>query len=101
MPVATTVYVVDDDPLVTESLGAALKLETPYDVRVFTSAQQALAALPGTPPDLVISDFKMPGMNGLAMLREIRKACTDAVLMLLTGYADKESAIDAINEVGI
>jgi signal transduction histidine kinase len=99
--VGTTVYVVDDDPLVTESLGAALRLETPYDVRVFTSAPEAMAALPDDPPDLVITDFKMPGMDGLALLREVRKACPDAILILLTGYADKESAIDAINEVAI
>ena len=99
--VATTVYVVDDDPLVTESLGAALRLETPYDVRVFQSPRDALAAVRQTPPDLVITDFKMPGMDGLALLREVRRLCPDAVLMLLTGYADKESAIDAINEVGI
>ena len=98
---ATTVYVVDDDPLVTDSLGAALRLETPYDVHVFQSPRDALAAVGKAPPDLVITDFKMPGMDGLALLREIRRLCPDAVLMLLTGYADKESAIDAINEVGI
>ncbi len=97
----TTVYIVDDDPLVTDSLGAALRLETPYDVRVFGSAREALAAVPAAPPDLVITDFKMPGMDGLALLHEIRRLSPDAVLMLLTGYADKESAIDAINEVGI
>jgi signal transduction histidine kinase len=97
----TTVYVVDDDPLVTESLGAALRIETPFDVEVFTSARDALAAVAARPPDLVITDFKMPGMDGLALLREVRRLCPDAVLILLTGYADKESAIDAINEVGI
>src|SRR5262245_56609595 len=96
-----TAFIVDDDPLVTDSLGAALRLETPYDVRVFGSAREALAAVSSAAPALVITDFKMPGMDGLALLREIRKLAPDAVLMLLTGYADKESAIDAINEVGI
>jgi signal transduction histidine kinase len=98
---ATVVYVVDDDPLVTESLGTALRLETPYHVEVFVSAAAALAAMPDRPPDVVLSDFKMPGLDGLAFLRAVRQAYPEAILILLTGYADKESAIRAINEVGI
>jgi signal transduction histidine kinase len=95
------VYVVDDDPLVTQSLGTALRLETPYDVQSFTSGTAALAAMPARPPDVLITDFKMPTLDGLQVLRATRQAYPDAVLMLLTGYADKESAIRAINEVGI
>ncbi len=79
----TTVYLVDDDPLVTDSLGTAFRLETAYDIHVFQSGPSALVALSGTPPDVVISDFKMPGMDGLALLRAVRQAVPDAVLMLL------------------
>ena len=57
--------------------------------------------MPRMAPDVVLSDFKMPGMDGLAFLARVRAAYPDAVLILLTGYADKESAIRAINEVGI
>ncbi|MBI4510575.1 MAG: hybrid sensor histidine kinase/response regulator [Deltaproteobacteria bacterium] len=95
------VYLVDDDPLVTESLGTALRIETTYDVVTFLSGTAALGAMPDRPPDVLITDFKMPGLDGLALLRAVRQAYPDAVLMLLTGYADKESAIRAINEVGI
>jgi signal transduction histidine kinase len=95
------VFVIDDDPLVTESLGRALHLETPYDVEVFQSGPAALRAVAESPPDLVISDFKMPSMDGLDVLRAIREAAPDAILILLTGYSDKDSAIRAINEVGI
>src|SRR5262245_31022587 len=95
------VYVVDDDPLVTDSLGTALRLETQYAVETFNSGTAALAAMLTRPPDVLITDFKMPGLDGLALLRGVRQGYPDAVLMLLTGYADKESAIRAINEVGI
>jgi signal transduction histidine kinase len=95
------VYVVDDDPLVTESLGTALRVETDYVVHVFNAPAQALAALAEAEPDVVISDFKMPGIDGLSFLERIREQLPDAVLMLLTGYADKESAVQAINRLGI
>lgn len=97
----TFVYVVDDDPLVTESLGIALRLETGYEVRCFTSGAAALAAMVAEPPDVLLTDFKMPQMDGLQVLRAARQAYPDAVLILVTGYADKESAIRAINDVGI
>jgi signal transduction histidine kinase len=100
-PVGTTVYIVDDDGLVTTSLGTALRLETPYQVETFSTAADVYAALERVPPDVVISDFKMPGTDGLALLRELRRRLPDCVLILITGYSDKDSAIAAINEVGI
>jgi signal transduction histidine kinase len=92
---------VDDDRLVTESLSRALSIETDWQVRAFNDGAHALQAMPAQPPDVVLSDFKMPGLDGIAFLSRVRQAHPEAVLLLLTGYADKESAIRAINEVGI
>jgi signal transduction histidine kinase len=93
--------VVDDDPLVTASLSTALSLETDWRVLSFNEGARALAEMESVPPDVVLSDFKMPGMDGLAFLGHVRERHRDAVLLLITGYADKESAIRAINDVGI
>jgi signal transduction histidine kinase len=98
---APQIYVVDDDALVTESLGTALQLETDWQVSTFNDARAALDAMGAAPPDVVLSDLKMPALGGIGFLSRVRERFPDAVLMLLTGYADKESAIQAINEVGI
>jgi signal transduction histidine kinase len=98
---APRVYVVDDDALVTESLGTALRLETEWEVAPFTDANAALSAMSTDPPDVVLSDLKMPVLGGINFLGKVRERHPSAVLILLTGYADKESAIRAINEVGV
>src|SRR5437879_3875856 len=95
------VYVVDDDPLVTISLGTALRLETDWEVASENDAARALETMVDDPPDVVLSDLQMPNMDGISFLKEVRRRHPETVLLLLTGYADKESAIAAINEVGI
>jgi serine phosphatase RsbU (regulator of sigma subunit) len=66
-----------------------------------TSPGQAIRELSRAPFDLVISDFLMPEMNGIEFLKEAKKLQPDSVRVLLTGYADKENAIKAINDVGL
>ena len=51
--------------------------------------------------DIVISDYMMPDMNGLEFLMKVKEDHPDVIRILLTGYADKENAIKAINEVGL
>ena len=92
---------VDDEEVVLQSLSAFLSLETNYEIHTFVSAEKALEALQDRHIDLVISDFLMPGLNGLEFLAEIRRRYPDAVRVLLTGYADRDNAIKAINEVGL
>lgn len=96
-----TVLVVDDEPVVVQSLAALLELETPHRVLGESSPRRALEIAKVTPLDLVISDFLMPGLDGLSLLLEIRALYPESSLIMLTGYADKENAIRAINEVGI
>ena len=89
------VYLIDDAPLVTSSLGTALRLETGYDVRTVTSATAALAAMPAAPPDVLITDFKMPGIDGLELLRRISRLQEHVGCLLFTGapeYISQEGA---------
>ncbi len=89
---------VDDEPYVLEGLRD--RLHRSFDVRVASSGDEGLELLRRDPNGyaVVISDMRMPGMPGDAFLREARGVAPDAVRMLLTGYAELDSAIRAVND---
>jgi sigma-B regulation protein RsbU (phosphoserine phosphatase) len=95
------VLVVDDDEIVLASLKSLLTLDTEYEVFTFQSPVEALEVARDLPVDVVISDFLMPDLNGLEFLARLKRIYPDVPRILLTGYADKGSAIEAINEIGL
>jgi DNA-binding NtrC family response regulator len=97
----SNVVIVDDEDMVLTSLNAYLTLETDYSVAPFTDIEEALAYLKETPVDVVISDYLMPKMNGIQFLGMAKDLQPEAARILLTGHADKQSAIEAINKVGL
>lgn len=96
-----TIFIVDDEMMVTASLQTMLTLESNHRVHCYNNPLEALDKLSALRPDVVISDFSMPGMDGIQFLRKVKDVLPEATLILLTGYADKENAIKAINTVGI
>lgn len=96
-----TVLLLDDEVMVATTLQSLLQLETSYQVLTFTEPARALEALRLQPVDVVVSDFMMPGMDGITFLRQARELRPAATRVLLTGYADKDNAIRAINEAGL
>ncbi len=99
--VETTVVLVDDEEMVLTSLRSFLTLETDYTVETFTKPEAALLFVRENDIDLVLSDDLMPGMDGITFLGKVRKIKPDVPRIILTGYADKENAIKAINEIGL
>jgi DNA-binding NtrC family response regulator len=97
----STVLIVDDEEMVTGALQSFLQLETPYYIKTFNSPLEALEWMDGEPVDVVIADFLMPDMDGITFLTEVREKHPEASRILLTGYADKENAIRAINEASL
>ena len=95
------IVVVDDEKIVTSAFSTLLKVEGFSDAHFFNNPLEAIDFLKTSTPDLVISDFLMPEMNGLEFLSEVKKLHPEVSRILLTGYADKENAIRAINEVGL
>ena len=88
--------IVDDEENVTNALRRSLRREG-YDIQVATRPADALALLRQAPVDLVLSDHLMPEMTGLEFLKLVRDRHPDCVRLMLTGHADMQTAIDAIN----
>ncbi len=96
-----TIVIVDDEDMVLKSIESYLDLETNYNVVSFTSAEKALEYIKNNNTNLVISDYLMPEMDGIAFLAKVKEIKPEIPRIILTGYADKENAIKAINDVGL
>lgn len=95
------IVLVDDEDMVITSISAFLMLETDWEVEGFTSPEAAMKHLEASAADVVVSDYLMPKVNGIQMLRRAKELHPAAARVLLTGHADKQSAIQAINDVGL
>jgi two-component system, cell cycle response regulator len=93
-PRRARIVVVDDDRFHRELARGAL--EPLADVEVCSNAREALAALEREPAELVLSDLEMPGPSGLRLLQQVRREHPGTELVLLTGHASVESAVEAL-----
>ncbi len=100
-PQSNIILLVDDEEMVVTSIKSFLTLETDYEVAAFTSPKEALEFVRKNKVDLVISDYLMPDIDGIEFLGLVKDIQPEATRILLTGYADKENAIKAINDVGL
>lgn len=92
-----TLLFVDDEENVLKALKRVF-LEENYNLLVAGNADQALDLIDRESIQLVISDFKMPGMNGVDLLREIKKRKPGIIRIMLTGHADVQAVMGAVNE---
>jgi DNA-binding NtrC family response regulator len=95
------IVLVDDEDMVVTSIRSFLSLETDYEVKGFTNPAEALAYIQSHRVDVVVSDYLMPDIDGISFLSQVKATQPEATRILLTGYADKENAIKAINDVGL
>ena len=91
------ILVVDDDSLSREFLTDATG-ELGYRVSSASSASEALDMIRSDPPDLVLSDMRMPGKGGLELLREIRQSWPEVATVLITAHGTVETAVQAMRE---
>lgn len=91
------ILVVDDEPHVLQAIERRLRGH--FRIETFSHPGQALEAVRSRGPyGVVVSDFRMPDMSGVDLLKKIRDVAPDTVRIILTGYADVDTAIEAVNE---
>lgn len=90
------VLVVDDEASIRDLLAKTLALAE-YDVDVAPDGRAALERMRMYPYDLLIADLKMPGMDGLTVIREAKRYKADLPVIIITGFSTESSAIEAVN----
>ncbi|HSO21123.1 MAG TPA: response regulator, partial [Desulfosarcina sp.] len=90
------ILVVDDELVVRESLKEWLQEEEGYSVTIAASGKEALAHLAGETCHLMLTDIKMPGMDGVELLEKAREIAPDLTVIMMTAYATVETAVDAM-----
>ena len=88
------VYIVDDEQTIRE--GISMALEELYRIKEFASAEKALGAFEKDPPDLVLLDVGLPGMDGIEALGRMKQLHPDAIIIMITAYEDVDTVIAAM-----
>jgi len=89
------ILVVDDEMIVCESCKRILE-EEGYEVETALSGKEAFEKMKANPFDIVITDLKMPGIDGMEVLRTFRKEYPDSIIIMITGFSTVETAVEAI-----
>jgi putative nucleotidyltransferase with HDIG domain len=91
---------VDDEPNVLEGLRRMLRHQRDHwDITFAHSGDEALAMLAQTPADVIVSDLRMPGMDGIALLHQVRERSPETVRIALSGYSDKLESLRAVSHI--
>src|ERR1700675_1085316 len=93
------ILIVEDDEIFLRPLQRTLEVAG-YDVSVTPSGEEALDALKGDDVDLVLTDKRLPGMDGVELVRRIRADHPDLAVIVMTAYGTIESAVEAVRRGG-
>ncbi len=91
------VLVVEDDAAVADVLREVL-VDQPYEMVFAVSAEEAFRDIGGAFPDLILTDISLPGQSGLDVMRHARAIDSEVAVILMTGYASVQTAIDALRQ---
>jgi len=96
-----TVVIVDDESMVVTSIKAFLELEAEFDVHTFIDPVEAEQFFASHQVDTIVSDYQMPQMNGLDLLKRLKTIQPETSRVLFSSREDAHRVIDAINQVSL
>ncbi|MBW1802424.1 MAG: response regulator [Deltaproteobacteria bacterium] len=91
---STKILLVDDEVEFVETLAERIKIRG-FDVRYTLNGEEALATMNHSVPDVMILDLKMPGLDGMEVLRRVKKHHPDVQVLILTGHGSKQDEKEA------
>ncbi len=92
-----SIAIVEDDPVLRELLGEIVGTAAGWKlVGSYSSAEDALAALPADPPQIVLMDIQLPGMSGIECVVRLKEQCPDVQVMMVTVYDNNDRIFDAL-----
>ena len=92
--ISYSIYIIDDEKTITDAVTMAL--EDDYRIQAFAEAETAIDQLEKDPPDLILLDIGLPGMNGIDALRRIKDVYPDILVIMITAYEDVDTVIAAM-----
>ncbi len=92
-----TILFVDDEPIVLSSLERLFRKDN-YTIYIASNSNEALKLLEENPVELIVSDYRMPEMNGLELLKIVKDIYPTTIRVILSGYADFHNVVASINE---
>ena len=90
-----TLFLIEDEATLAKNIGRYLERHG-WDVEIAATAEEGLERIPAVSPDIIVLDFRLPGMNGLAALVLIRQRDPQARVVMLTGQANVRLVVDAM-----
>jgi DNA-binding NtrC family response regulator len=97
---AEKILIVDDEPDMLKLLSMILREKTPYEISTTNNPLEAIELAKKSDFDLVISDLKMPGIDGIELIDAIKRLNEDIPIIIITAYGTVESATEAIQKGG-
>ncbi len=91
------ILIIDDDPGICTTLSDILKDEG-YEVKDFGEGRKALDFLKKNPFDVVFADLKLPDMDGMELLEQVKLINPESAVIMITGHASTATAVESLNE---
>jgi two-component system probable response regulator PhcQ len=97
----SVIVIIDDEVNILKSIQRVLRHE-PWEILTYNDPHEAIRELSGRLDiDVIISDYRMPQMNGVELLQTLKEQCPDSIRMILSGQVDMEAVLNAINKAEV